>query len=147
MRAQTLSAAAAALSILVAAGGWNARAAAQTSNRPTLPLVIPSLTGEDLFRFYCTTCHGRDGKGYGPVASALKTPPADLTTIARRNGGQFPRDRVERFVTGERQPASAHGSMEMPVWGPIFQALDPQDTLNRIRIENVVSFIESIQVK
>jgi hypothetical protein len=35
----------------------------------------------------------------------------------------------------------------MPVWGPIFQALDPQDKLNRIRIENVVSFVESIQSK
>ena len=35
----------------------------------------------------------------------------------------------------------------MPVWGPIFQALDPQDRMNRIRIENVVAFIESIQTK
>jgi hypothetical protein len=32
----------------------------------------------------------------------------------------------------------------MPVWGPIFQSLEPHDRLTRIRLENVVSFIESI---
>ena len=92
-------------------------------------------------------CHGREGKGDGPVASALNRRPPDLTTIARRNGGRFPTDRVERFVTGDREPTLAHGSADMPVWGPIFQALDPQDRMNRIRIENVVAFIESIQAK
>ena len=105
------------------------------------------MAGGDLFRFYCASCHGREGKGDGPVASALNRRPPDLTTIARRNGGRFPTDRVEGFVTGNREPTLAHGSADMPVWGPIFQALDPQDRMNRIRIENVVAFIESIQTK
>jgi hypothetical protein len=81
------------------------------------------------------------------VAAALKTPPSNLTTIAKRNGARFPRDRVERFVSGDREPSAAHGPANMPVWGPIFRALDPRDTLNRVRIENVVSFVESIQEK
>jgi hypothetical protein len=81
------------------------------------------------------------------VASALNRRPPDLTTIAKRAGGRFPTDRVVQFVAGDREPASAHGSTDMPVWGPIFQSLDPQDKLNRIRIENVVSFLESIQSK
>ena len=121
--------------------------AGQQNGRTPQPLVIPSMSGGDLFRFYCASCHGRDGKGDGPVASALNRRPPDLTSIARRNSGRFPTDRVERFVTGDREPSLAHGSADMPVWGPIFQALDPQDLMNRIRIENVVAFIESIQAK
>jgi mono/diheme cytochrome c family protein len=133
-----------ALSLMSASG---LGVAGQQTGRTPPPLLIPSVSGGDLFRFYCASCHGREGKGDGPVASALNRRPADLTTIAKRNGGHFPTDRVERFVTGDRDPFSAHGSADMPVWGPIFQVLDPQDRMNRIRIENVVKFIESFQSK
>ena len=128
-------------------GGSDLGVAGQQTGRTLPPLLIPSMSGGDIFRFYCASCHGREGKGDGPVASALNRRPPDLTTIARRNGGRFPTDRVEGFVTGNREPTVAHGSADMPVWGPIFQALDPQDRMNRIRIENVVAYIESIQAK
>ena len=112
------------------------------------PLVIKSLYGQDLFEFYRASCHGRGGKGDGPAAIALKTRPPDLTTIARRNGRVFPRARLETFVTNESaERASAHGTREMPVWGPIFMTLDPSDPLTRIRISNVVGYIESLQGK
>ena len=136
-----------ALVTLALVSGWRISVAGQQTGRTPPPLAIPSLSGGDLFRFYCATCHGRDGKGNGPAASALNRRPADLTTIAKRNGGRFPTDRVERFVTGDREPTPAHGSVEMPVWGPIFQALDPRDAFNRVRISNVVAFVESIQEK
>jgi mono/diheme cytochrome c family protein len=112
-------------------------------------LAIPSLAGQDLFGFYCATCHGGDAKGHGPVAPALRTPPADLTLLARRNGGRFPRERVVQFVAGGGTTLSgAHGSAEMPVWGPIFHALDPsEERLILIRIENVVGYLESLQAK
>jgi mono/diheme cytochrome c family protein len=117
-----------------------------TAQKPlTPPLVISSLSGRDLFQFYCSTCHGREGKGDGPVASSLKRPPPDLTTIARRNDGHFPSDAIVHLVSGEDPPVGAHGSREMPVWGPIFRSLEPHDRLTRIRIENVVKFVESIQ--
>ena len=132
---------------LVLMGGSDLGVAGQQTGRTLPPLLIPSMAGGDIFRFYCASCHGREGKGDGPVASALNRRPPDLTTIARRNGGRFPTDRVEGFVTGNREPTVAHGSADMPVWGPIFQALDPQDRMNRIRIENVVAYIESIQAK
>ena len=136
-----------ALMTLALMSRWDAAVAGQQTGGTPPPLVIPSMSGGDLFRFYCASCHGRDGKGNGPVAAALTRRPPDLTTIARRNGGRFPTDQVESFVTGNREPTLAHGSAEMPVWGPIFRALDPQDRLNRIRIQNVVAFIESIQSK
>ena len=112
----------------------------------TPPLVIESMYGPDLYRHYCATCHGRDGKGKGPAAEALKVPPPDLTTIARREKGTYPADHVKAIVRGGTAVA-AHGSSEMPVWGPIFRALDPSDARVTARIDALVSHIASIQQK
>jgi Cytochrome C oxidase, cbb3-type, subunit III len=108
------------------------------------PLVIESMYGPDLYRLYCATCHGRDGQGSGPAATALKVPPPDLTVLARRQNGVFPAFEVETIIRGGTAVAS-HGSDEMPVWGPIFRALDPSDARVKMRIANLVSHIESIQ--
>jgi len=116
----------------------------QTTAFPPSSLLTPSLSGVDNFALYCAPCHGRDGKGSGPVAAALKTPPADLTRISTRNNGVFPADRVRRFVTNGAE-VPAHGTSTMPVWGPTFRALDSSDKLVAIRIANVISYLESIQ--
>jgi mono/diheme cytochrome c family protein len=135
--------------LLFAVGACALTAAAQTTGPPPHPpLAIRSLTGGDLFEFYCATCHGHDGRGNGPVVAALKAPPPDLTQISRRHGGTFPRDRVERFVTNDGGVlAPAHGTSAMPVWGPIFRSLDPTDLMVKVRIANVVAHVESIQAK
>lgn len=111
----------------------------------TPTFVPPSMSGRDIFRYYCATCHGRDGRGKGPVADELKTKPADLTRLAADNGGPFPLERVKAFVTHGRPDPPAHGSPDMPVWGPIFQSLDPSDAIARARIDNVVAYINSLQ--
>jgi hypothetical protein len=108
------------------------------------PLVIESMYGPDLYRLYCATCHGRDGKGHGPASAALKVQPSDLTVLARRQNGVFPEFEVETIIRGGTA-VTAHGSDEMPVWGPIFHALDPSDARVKMRIANLVSFIEAIQ--
>jgi mono/diheme cytochrome c family protein len=131
------------VAITASTGIWSTHANAQRTLTP--PMVISSLSGADLFQFYCASCHGAGGKGDGPVASSLRVPPPDLTTIARRNGGHFPSEELQRFVAGDERLVTAHGSREMPVWGPIFQSLEPHDRLTRIRIENVVMFIGSMQ--
>jgi len=133
---------------VLAVSGVALAAFAQTTFRPNPPLVSGSLTGGDLFQFYCATCHGRDGKGKGPVAVALKSPPPDLTLLAHRNGGTFPHQQVEAFVAnGGRPPVPSHGSADMPVWGPVFRGLDSSDALAKIRIANLVEYLGSIQVK
>jgi mono/diheme cytochrome c family protein len=143
MRVPTV--AVAALSLVVVGA---ATATGQRSGSGQSPLVIPSMFGQDLFGFYCATCHGRDAKGKGPVATALRTQPADLTALSQRNHGTFPRERVIAFIAnGGKTSSGAHGSNEMPVWGPIFVSLDPSDTRAMIRIENVVGYLESIQAK
>jgi mono/diheme cytochrome c family protein len=110
-------------------------------------LAIKSMPGRDLYQFYCATCHGCDAKGTGPVAAALKTPPGDLTRLAADNGGTFPRERIVSLVSGRGRSVPAHGSSDMPVWGPIFRSLDVRAGYDEIRVANIVSYLESIQLK
>ena len=78
----------------------------------------------------------------------MRVPLPDFTRLTTRNGGTFPQARVESFVTGEQDRLSpAHGSTDMPVWGPIFRSLDPNDTMNTVRVAKIVDYIESIQAK
>ena len=76
----------------------------------------PVNIGQQYFVQYCGACHGLDGRGHGPAAPALHTPPADLTRIAQRHGGHFPDAEVAAQIDG-RAMVAAHGSRDMPVWG------------------------------
>lgn len=120
-----------------------AKSIAVKGNAP-VPL-IQSIKGPDLFRAYCASCHGTDAKGTGPMVRSLKVKPADLTRIAARNGGVFPKMRIERIISGEEQPMSGHGSSEMPVWGPIFSQVTTDVDLGRVRIDNLARYLSSIQ--
>ena len=114
-------------------------ASLQSQRQQPPALGLESVAGRDSFEFYCAPCHGNTGKGDGPAASALKSRPANLASLARRTGGAFPKDRVLAIVTGTGQQVAAHGSSEMPVWGPIFSGLDPSEPRVKQRIENVVT--------
>jgi hypothetical protein len=112
----------------------------------------------------CSSCHGVDGKGGGPVAAELKTRPADLTMIAKRNGGVFPVSAVYQTIDG-RKPIGSHGTREMPIWGPRFapspfsRAFNPKPTdspvlmtydpeiIIRVRILAVIDYLNRIQEK
>src|SRR5207253_2169597 len=97
------SLAAAALLVLYSATG------ASAGQRST-----PAASGSGLYVNYCASCHGPNAKGDGQMAEMLKKKPADLTTIARRNGGKFPSEVVFRTIDG-RNPVMGHGGQEMPV--------------------------------
>jgi len=120
----------------------------QTQAPPNLPdqstPLIHSVEGPDLFHSYCASCHGASGKGGGPAAPALKAKVPDLTLLARRNGGEFPAAYVRDLITGDKVPA-AHGSREMPIWGPIFHQIETDVDRGNVRIENLVKYLESIQ--
>ena len=65
----------------------------------------------------CAPCHGADGKGKGPLsANKLKTKPADLTALAKKNNGVFPVSAVYEAIDG-RNAIESHGAREMPIWG------------------------------
>lgn len=104
-------------------------------------------SGAEMYASYCAACHGKDGKGNGPAAQALKQPPTDLTTLASGNGGKFPGIVVAHAIAGESD-LSAHGSKDMPVWGPVFRALSQHDqAVVQLRIANLTKYVESLQTK
>jgi mono/diheme cytochrome c family protein len=105
-------------------------------------------TGDYLFRTYCAACHGASAKGNGPLADSMRHRPADLTEIAKRNKGVFPRDLVFRMIDG-RQPVKGHGGADMPVWGDAFtRAVDGGDpAVVQKRIEALVAYLEGIQAR
>ena len=107
--------------------------------------ILP-LDGGKIFSNYCASCHGVSGNGDGPVAPALKAKVPDLTTLARRNGGKFPAVRVRGIIAGDERYA-AHGSREMPVWGPIFHQIEYDRDLGYVRLQNVTEYLGSIQGK
>jgi mono/diheme cytochrome c family protein len=67
-----------------------------------------------------------------------------LSTLAQRNQGSFPRDQVRADIVGTGRSVTAHGTTDMPVWGPIFQALEPEGRA-RERIENLLTHLQSLQ--
>lgn len=132
--------------LLLSLGGGTQERAAKPDQDQNHVRLIPSLDGSDLFHAYCATCHGADGKGQGPVAPALNTSVPDLTTIAKRHGGLFPSKRIERVIAGD-ELILAHGTREMPIWGPIFHQIEEDRDYGNIRLHNVARHLETIQEK
>jgi len=124
-------------------------ASSQTQPAPQKPYenLIFSVRGPDLFHAHCAACHGAEGKGNGPAASSLKTKPADLTVLAKNNGGKFPVGRVQKFISGDDPALMSHGSREMPIWGPIFHQIEDDQDLGNVRLQNLIKYLESIQQK
>jgi mono/diheme cytochrome c family protein len=106
--------------------------------------LIHSVEGADLFRAYCTPCHGLDAKGTGIMAPALKAKVADLTVLAKNNRGQFPAERVRGILNGDSSFIS-HGTREMPIWGPVFHQVENDMDWGNVRMANLVKYLESIQ--
>ncbi len=119
---------------------------AQTVKNGSAPYTNAT-SGKDMYRTYCASCHGIDGKGNGPAAPAVKSAVPDLTLLSRKSGGKFPSDHVVAVIRGDSNSPS-HGSAEMPVWGPVFlKASESHVGEAQLRVHNVTEYIESIQQK
>jgi mono/diheme cytochrome c family protein len=133
----------AAAAFFMAAGYAN-----ETQGKVTVPVEKVNPTdGKLMYTSYCAPCHGTDGRGNGPVAGSLKSQPTDLTTLARLNNGKYPDVHVVSVLQfGSTTPA--HGSAQMPVWGPLLGKIDTVHTQNtQLRISNLSRYLHSIQVK
>ncbi len=117
---------------------------AQSNDKKDLPVTY-SLSGPEMYKTWCASCHGLQGKGDGPAASALKKMPADLTQLAKKNGGKFPTERVRNYIEGTAAVA-AHGSREMPVWGDFFRQLGDERAAT-YRVVTLSGYVESLQAK
>jgi hypothetical protein len=86
-------------------------------------------------------------EGDGPTAATLRASVPNLRTLSERNGGTFPTDAVASYIDGRTFPA-AHGTREMPVWGPVFsvtQELVRGAESPEQRIAGVVAFLRELQ--
>ena len=104
-------------------------------------------SGVEMYKTYCAVCHGVEGKGDGPAASALKARPADLTQLSKNNGGKFPALKVTAAIRGDGDVA-AHGTKDMPVWGSLFWNMSHgHEGEVQQRVSNLTKYIETLQAK
>lgn len=106
----------------------------------------------------CALCHGKDGKGTGAINDLLKQRPTDLTTLAKRNKGVFPVDRLYAVIEGG-ETIAGHGDRDMPAWGNRYSSdsvkaaeyyMDvPYDgeMYARARILSLIDYLSRIQAK
>ena len=117
-----------------------------TVRHTTAPATSPA-SGKEMFVSYCASCHGKDAMGDGPAASALKQAPADLTTLAKQNGGKYPSNKVNSILRGQTKLV-AHGDQDMPVLGPVFWKMSQgHEEQVQMRVANLNRYLESIQQK
>jgi mono/diheme cytochrome c family protein len=118
----------------------------KTERKPA-PKPANAAAGQETFLRYCASCHGKTGKGDGPAAFVLKTPPPDLTTLSKRHEDKFPAGYVSAVLAFGESFAS-HGAVDMPIWGSRFKTLDPvRDPTGQQHIDDVGAYIQSLQVK
>jgi len=133
---------------MLLAGAWvSAGQEAKSGVKHEMAAPTSPSSGKEMFMSYCASCHGKNAKGDGPAARALSQAPADLTTLAKRNAGKYPSDKVTSVLRGQ-SPLMAHGDQEMPVWGPVFWKMSQgHEELVQLRIANLNQYIESLQEK
>ena len=107
-----------------------------------------AMSGEDLYRRFCASCHGVEGRGDGPVAASLRVEVPDLTRTASRARDTDPRERVVRIIDG-RYIVGAHGTRLMPVWGEDLARLEignpDAERSAQIIIGRLADYVSSLQ--
>jgi mono/diheme cytochrome c family protein len=108
----------------------------------TGPDVRADDSDQTLYRRYCASCHGIEGRGDGPAAEALTPRPTDLTTL--RSG--IPD--LMKQIDG-RRTIRAHGSAAMPVWGEVFeQSLIGEPHARRtalLKVEAIAGYVQALR--
>jgi mono/diheme cytochrome c family protein len=141
--------------------------ASESSMKPSLPITMLAAAlvtplgagalaaeqadpGRAMYLRYCGACHGPQGKGDGLAGSFMTPKPADLTQIAKKNGGTFPFQGVMAYIDGTKE-VRAHGDPVMPVWGEIFLAESTWDMGRRAEVQGklmlITDHVRSIQAR
>jgi mono/diheme cytochrome c family protein len=101
--------------------------------------------GELAYVRYCVSCHGKTGRGDGPLAADLRIPVPDLTTLASRSGGTYPYDRVVRIIASG-DTVRGHGTEDMPAWGDAFKKTKGTEAKTvEEAIRNLAEHLRSLQ--
>jgi len=125
---------------------WAAVAQQKEIKHVPVKTTSPS-SGTEMYNTYCAVCHGKDGKGAGPAAEALKVPPTDLSELSSKNGGKYPSAHVASAIQGDVN-LPTHGSKDMPIWGDLFWHMSQgHEGEVQMRIANLNKHIESLQAR
>lgn len=101
--------------------------------------------GAAMYKAYCASCHGADGRGFGPAAGAIAKQLPDLSVLTRTHDGKFPNAHVTEVLGLRAGNVTAHGSKEMPIWGNVFRDTREDSAQTHLRIANLVAYLKSIQ--
>jgi mono/diheme cytochrome c family protein len=111
--------------------------------------------GRREFEDNCATCHGMEARGDGPMRPFLARPPSDLTRLAQRHGGTFPRSLIADLIDGRGMTGPGpHGTRDMPVWGRVYREQSEAQTRGtpfppewsvRGRITALVDYLQTLQ--
>ena len=130
--------------VLITLAGLGVLAACMEAEMPQ------AADGRAIYLENCSVCHGVLGRGDGAMAGDLSKAPADLTTIALRSGGSFPRAAILSTIDGYAK--SGRGTHAMPEFGAVLEGdLIPFDSGDGIqtptprRLVALVEYLESIQ--
>jgi len=134
------------VSLVLAPVAFFGTVTAQDQPKPMLRNSVMKATspasGKQMFSAYCAVCHGEDGKGRGPAASALKKAPADLTRLSKNNKGKYPWAKVNSTILG----TSSKAKHEMPEWGPLFRSVsEGHDSEVSQRVTNLTEYVKRLQ--
>jgi hypothetical protein len=95
-----------------------------------------------VYRHFCASCHGIEGRGDGPAAAALSPPPPDLTRLT------YNVDELMWRIDGT-QTIRAHGDSRMPVWGEVFAkglvGDETPDRRARLHVKAAALYAKSLQ--
>lgn len=130
------------VALALAAGGWIASAAP-----PGNPIPEGSpFRGHETYKLYCSMCHGDDGDGNGKVAAALRTHPADLTTIRSRSKGKFPAEKVFASID-DGMDLRGNENEDMPKWGECFARGRDERTPEEVHqvVADLVAHVATLQ--
>ncbi len=108
-----------------------------------VPLVRSDRTsGAQMYKDYCAVCHGAEGRSDGPAVAFLNAPPPELSTLAQRNNGQYPANRVS-FLLRAGSGYQGHGQLGMPDWATLFHT--SKGVEGYVRVYNLTNFVGSLQ--
>lgn len=109
------------------------------------PDATAAAKGHITYVRYCVSCHGQGAKGDGPLANDLRIPVPDLTTLALRSGGKYPKDRVVRLIQNG-EVVRGHGTADMPAWGDAFKKTKgTEEATVDAAIRNLAEYLWSAQ--
>lgn len=104
--------------------------------------------GADLYQSYCAICHGEKADGKSNMAASLGARPLDLTEIAKRRGGDFPKKSIAKIISGaENVPGHFTGNDAMPAWWDAIKKGEGLENSNEVKakIGHIVDYLETIQ--